>query len=274
MSKKPTIILVNDCDHMSISRAKSVFSYFNHYDIPFTNAIFNELESHDEYPKKQKSLAKHCRPIETCSIVDKNGQEYIDLLKKQIYLGNEIAYHGNSQISNSRNDFLKGIKNINNLLGIKMTTYIEHGGNPKSHAIEGCKKETLAMLGSKEDSDYYVFDLLSDNFKQAWCYFDLIELSKQNNFNKNYIFKKNKKITFFKRARAFDILRVLKFLNKTDDVCVFYTHFGYDGYPRDTLMESWNNARSIEKNCIFLKKLQDRGFSITTVQDYFDDQKD
>ena len=268
MTDSPTIILVNDCDHMSMDRAKSVFSCFNNYNIPFTNAIFNELETYDEYPKKQKSLAKHCRPIETCSIVDKDGEEYIDLLKRQIYLGNEIAYHGNSQISNSRNDFLKGIENINNSLGIKMATYIEHGGNPKSHPVEGCKKETLAMLGSKEDSDYYVFDLISENFKQAWCYFDLIDLNKQDDFNKNYIFKKNEKITLFKRARAFDIPRVLKFLNKEDDVCVFYTHFGDDGYPNGTLMESWSNQRDVEKNCIFLKKLQEKGFRITTIEQY------
>lgn len=272
MNNGPTIIIVNDCDHMTNKRAKNVFSFFNDYDIPFTNAIFNELETYDEFPNKFRSLAKHCHPIETCSITDVNSSEYIDLLKKQIRLGNEIAYHGNSQISNSREQFSKGIKNINDSLKIKMKTYIEHGGNPKRHPIEHCKKETLAMLGNKKESEYYVYDLILQNFEQAWCYFDLVDLENHKNFNKNFIFNKTvddpKDIIFIKRTRAVDIKKAIRLLNKEDDVCILYTHFGYDGYPSGTLMERWDSYHSIEKNCIFLKKLQKKGFSITTVEKY------
>lgn len=268
--------MVSDCDHMTLNRARSVFSALNAHGVPFTNAIFNKLETYDEHPYSGRSLAKHCRPLETCSVVDETASAYIEILKEQNKLGNEIAYHGNSQISNDREAFLSGIRNINSLCDLTMTTYIEHGGNPGSHPIEGCKKETLAMEGKNMDSEFYVYDLILENFKQAWCYFDLIDLKKEDNvsLNKRDIFYNKDGMKLMRRARAGDVVNLLRFMKNEDDVCILYTHFGYDGYPTGTLLESWNTPRSVEKNCLFLKRLQKEGFKLQTIQGYLSEQDD
>ena len=117
--KKPTIILINDTDHLSYKHACIVFGVLNSFDIPFTHATFYTLEDRDEFKNHLNSLAKHCRKGETASFTDEDGEKYRSLLNHQIDLGNEIAYHGYSQVSNKRPDFQKGIELINNSLNQK-----------------------------------------------------------------------------------------------------------------------------------------------------------
>ena len=197
------------------------------------------------------------------------------MLNHQINLGNEIAYHGYSQVSNKRDKFLKGINEINEKLICQISTYIEHGGNPKFHPIEGCKKETLAIDGSNKNSDFYVKDLIEEKFKQAWCYFDLV--NPLNDMNTDDLekslsedtFYNNEKINFMKRYRAKDVVRLIendKVENK--NILIAYTHFGYKGYPQGTLLESWSTFQDIQKNCHYLASLRERGFELSTIRKF------
>ena len=276
----PTIILVNDTDHLSYPHASTIFGILNGYEIPFTHAVFCTLEVDDEYPSDPKSLAKHCRPVETAGIIGKYSEQYISLLRHQVSLGNEIAYHGYSQISNKRDKFLEGIDTINSKLGIQMSTYIEHGGSPYLHPIAGCKRETLAIDGKNQDTDYYVDDLIRSNFKQAWCYFDLVNT--RNDFKIEQlisslgtpIFYERDGITMMKRHRAKDAAALLQSGKlKEDDVIIAYTHFGYRGYGQGTLLESWSTVTDINRNCLFLSKLRQSGCKLTTVQNYCKEKK-
>ena len=279
-SKKPTIILVNDTDHLTYEHANVVFGILNAYSIPFTHATFYKLDSFDEYPDSTRSLAKHCWPRETAGFVGEHSSEYIKLLKDQINLGNEIAYHGYSQISNTREQFLEGIESINSILGTEMETYIEHGGNPSFHPIEGCKKETLACQGRDNQSQYYVEDKVCELFKQSWCYFDLInpqnKLSEQeicDTYKRNPFFKKDN-TTMMTRYRAKDVIKLIKNnMVKNNDVVIAYTHFGYRGYPKGTLLESWWNIEDIKRNCSTLSRLREFGFNLTTIKQYCGDNE-
>jgi hypothetical protein len=275
MMSKPTIILVNDTDHLRFSHASIVFGILNAYQIPFTHATFYNLSAHDDYPDHPKSLAKHCRPGETAGFTDADGAAYISLLKHQIELGNEIAYHGYSQISNTREEFVEGVNKINSTLDIQMSTYIEHGGSPHLHPHAGCKNETLAMDGSNEESKHYVKDLISENFKQAWCYFDLVNT--RNNLGHRELiaslseptFYKRDGITMMKRYRAKDVVALVND-NKIPDnaVIIAYTHFGYGGYPKGTLLESWFTVQDVQRNCMFLDGLRQKGYKLSTIQQF------
>ena len=56
--KKPTIILINDTDHLSYKHACIVFGVLNSFDIPFTHATFYTLADRDEFINHLNSLAK------------------------------------------------------------------------------------------------------------------------------------------------------------------------------------------------------------------------
>ena len=280
MTSGPTIILVNDTDHLSYPHASTIFGILNAYEIPFTHAAFCTLETEDEYPSDLKSLAKHCRPIETAGLVGKYSNQYISLLKHQVDIGNEIAYHGYSQISNNRSKFLEGVNVINSKLGIQMTTYIEHGGSPHLHPIAGCKRETLAIDGANKETDYYVKDLIQLNFKQAWCYFDLV--NRRNDFGIDQLvsslgeptFYKKDGVTMMRRHRAKDVVTLMQNGKlKEKDVIIAYTHFGYRGYGTGTLLESWSTVTDINRNCLFLNKARQSGFKLTTIQEYCKENK-
>jgi hypothetical protein len=269
---KPTIILVNDTDHLQYQHAKVVFEHLNKYDIPFTHAIFYTLEKD---LINETTLDKHCYEIETASLTDIDSHKYIQLLKEQVAIGNEVAYHGYSQISNPRDKFAKGIEKINEILNIKMTTYIEHGGNPNHHPIEGCKRETLAVEGNNVESEYYVQDLIKDNFSQCWCYFDLVDSKKEplSPLSKDQVFYKREDLLMMRRHRALHLPTVAPKM-KAGDVCIAYTHFGYKGYPPNQLMECWYTRESIVRNCIYLKYLRDNGYNLTTIDNYLNQQRD
>lgn len=272
---QPTIILVNDTDHLSYRHASIVFGILNSFDIPFTHASFYTLDTSDDFPDHPNSLAKHCYPAETASFTDENGKKYISLLNHQITLGNEIAYHGYSQISNTRDKFIKGVSKINSALSKEMSTYIEHGGNPKYHPIEGCKKETFDILGKDADSEYFVKDVVLDNFKQAWSYFDLV--SPQNKVEKEELIRSTSDETFYekdgitmmKRYRAKDVATLANSnALKNNSVVIAYTHFGYCGYPQGTLLESWYTYQDIHKNCQYLNSLRAAGYNLTTIREF------
>ena len=255
---KPTIILVNDTDHLDYPTASVIFGILNAWDIPFTHATFYTLEK-DDNPASPNSLGQHCYEHETASFTDTNRYKYISLLNHQIKLGNEIAYHGYSQISNTREKFLKGIEKINESITREMATYIEHGGNPLYHPTEGCKKETLAISGKNKKTDYYVADAISEKFQQSWCYFDLV--NPKNNIEKEKLieslnidtFYEKEKIRMMKRYRAKDAALLINGDHvRNSDVLIAYTHFGYKGYPPGTLLESWSTFNDIQRNCQYL----------------------
>jgi len=275
---KPTIILVNDTDHLDYQSASAIFGILNAWDVPFTHATFYTLEQIDKYyPGHSNSLVKHCFENETASFTDTNSKKYISLLNHQINLGNEIAYHGYSQVSNNREKFKKGLESINELLIKPMSTYIEHGGNPKHHPIEGCKKETLEIHGNDKETEFFVKDLIKKNFKQSWCYFDLVNA--KNNMEEKQLtdtlsdktFYEEENLRMMKRYRAKDAVSLIETgAAKNKDVIIAYTHFGYKGYPQGTLLESWSSYNDIHRNCEYLASLRNRGYELTTIRKYLE----
>ena len=271
---KPTVILNSDCDHMSYERMCMVFYYLNKYEIPFTTAMFYTLEDYEEFPHQRKTLAKHCREYETVSFTDKDRNKTIKMLKYQLSLKNEVAYHGYSQISNTKEQFVKGVCEINSLLNYKVQTYIEHGGKINHHPIGMCKKEGLLFHGTNTTTPYYVVDAIRDNFSYSWTKHNLVgnDDEQVRNLSHEEIFYKEHDLTCFRRYRAKDLFAI-KDSMKEGDVCIAYTHFGYDGHPSNYKLESWYNEKNIIKNCEQLSSLRDDGFNLTTIEEYYKEKK-
>ncbi len=154
-----TLVLSNDPDHGLLHNDEKAFSALNKIGVKITHSVFCKLED-DKSP-----LAKHCNVNETSSLSD---PRYVDFLLKMRENGNEIAFHGYSQISNSRESFLKGLEIYKGIFDEYPYTYIEHGGILGRHAEGMVKKESLSYKGSDENSKYYIKDIVESKFKCVW----------------------------------------------------------------------------------------------------------
>ena len=130
------IVITNDPDHGKIDDYKRVFSLLDRLNIKITTSFFFKIKNYDS------DLSKHCYKDETHSLEEPAYKEFMQELYED---GHEIAFHGYSQISNTRDRFLEGLEIFKSTFGDYPYTYIEHGGNPKKHSIGMCKKETLAI---------------------------------------------------------------------------------------------------------------------------------
>ena len=115
-------IITNDPDHGITKEYIPIFEELTNIGVKVTTAVFCKIEDFDEYPDEHKSLAKHCYKNETHSL---ENPEYRDLMLKIKDLGHEIAFHGYSQISNTREQFEMGLEIYKNTFDEYPFVYIE-----------------------------------------------------------------------------------------------------------------------------------------------------
>ena len=115
--KNLNFLLTSDCDHAQYERLKRILGEKG---IKVTIAVFVCIE------KDQTLLSSHCSKEDTISLQDK---KFLDLvISTCLNYGHEIAFHGYSQISNTREQFLFGLDEFKRLIGFYPRVYIEHGG--------------------------------------------------------------------------------------------------------------------------------------------------
>tara|TARA_R100001163_G_scaffold62246_1_gene52858 strand:+ start:135 stop:953 length:819 start_codon:yes stop_codon:yes gene_type:complete len=265
-----TFILTNDPDHETLELIRPIYKIFNEVGIKVTTGVFCKMENDGTY------LSRHCQQGETDSL---ENPEYKDFLLEQRSAGHEIAFHGYSQVSNKRNKFLEGLEIYKNIFGEYPYTYIEHGGKKGHHPDGGCKKETLIWKGRDKDSDYYIEDILTEKIKCVWAFHDLINQpymppEKEAHTHEDYFYRLNdlkNSPLFFRRYRLFQASTV----EKTGDLFIGYTHFGYKGYLFDHHdWEYWaDNKHSSPINNI-LAFLEKNNFKSLTVKDYLNSKND
>ncbi len=270
------MIITNDPDHGLTKDYIPIFKELSNIGVKTTTGVFCTLEEYDEYPTHRKSLAKHCYKGETHSLSD---PEYRDLMLQIREQGHEIAYHGYSQISNTREDFLKGLEIYKDIFGEYPFTYIEHGGNPGKHDDPACKKETLDMWGSNKNSKYYVQDIIKEKISCTWAHHDLLD-DKYDFTKPGESFYTEDGILLFKRHRMNYLPKILgiggfwrpkNLINKDRDLFIGYTHFGYLGYRKrsDGTLESWVGAQHLKNAIDMLKRIIDHyNPKIYTIEEY------
>ena len=235
-------ILVNDPDHGTLERLKNVFNALNDNNILITTAVFCTLEEDDS------NLSKHCYRGETGAL---DEPEYKEFMLEQKERGHEIAFHGYSQISNTREKFQKGLETYKEIFGEYPFTYIEHGGHPHNHPPGGCKKERLDWFGSDENSKYYIKDIVEDKISCIWAKFDLLDGPGQwRGKNSNLVPKRDSELFYkegsllhFKRWRSYyfeSMFTTISLAKQTTFIA--YTHFGYDGYAKRYPIDNWTTA--------------------------------
>ena len=252
-------ILTNDPDHETLQLIKPIYKSLNEADIKITTGVFCKMEN------DRSDLSRHCHQGETACLED---PEYRDFMLKQRGEGHEIAFHGYSQVSNTRGKFLEGLEIYKDIFGEYPYTYMEHGGKKGRHPDSGCKKETLAWDGKNKDSEYYIEDVIKEKIKCVWAYHSLLD-EEYEACNKSDYFWKEGGVFFFSRYR----IHYADLVTKLGELFIGYTHFGYRGYTdeRGARWENWadDNHKKIIKNIkIFCKRHR---FSPTTVRGYLND---
>ena len=220
-----TFVLSNDPDHGLLSNDMIAFNALNEIGIKITHSVFCKLED-DGSP-----LSNHCNINETSSLSD---PKYVDFLLKMKENGNEISFHGYSQISNKREKFIEGLEIYKDIFGEYPYTYIEHGGILGRHAEGMVKKESLSYKGSDPNSEYYIKDIVEKKIKCLWE-------RKGGLFDEDgpdWKVKSKNDVLFFKdevarikrhRMANFDRESYLNELSTSNGVFMGYTHFGYRG---------------------------------------------
>ena len=237
-------ILTNDPDHGTVKNLKPAFDALREYEIKTTTAVFCTLEQDDS------DLARSCYRGETGALDEPEYKDFMLQLKEE---GHEIAFHGFSQISNTRSKFLEGLDMYKDIFGEYPHTYIEHGGHPEHHKPSACKRERLDWLGSVKDSEYYIKDIIESKIRCTWAYFDLLDGPEHWRGNAENLeptcttdlFHKESEIQLFRRSRLYYFDRLASKIKKTDEsMFIGYTHFGYPGYRAHGpayRLEMWNN---------------------------------
>jgi len=220
-----------------------------------TTATFCTLE------KDNSHLSRHCRRGETDAL---DNPDYRDYMLEQKAKGHEIAFHGYSQISNKREQFIRGLEVYKDIFGEYPFTYIEHGGIPIHHSHGKCKKERLDWFGGKEDSEYYVKDIIRDKISCIWSKFELLDGPEEwrgsdDNLTPKRdsdLFYKEDGILFFKRWRLYNLDRMTVALNSADDTTfIGYTHFGFDGHAESNELEDWRTKASCKSASNKIRKI-------------------
>jgi len=216
------IVITNDPDHGTLDDYRRVFGLLKKLNIKITTSVFCKIENDNS------DLSKHCYKNETHSLDDAAYKEFMQELYED---GHEIAFHGYSQISNKREKFLEGLEIFKSTFGDYPFTYIEHGGNPKKHSIEMCKKETLAVEGMNPESEYYVWDIIKEKVNCIWAWHDLLDNDYDVKQEKDYFYDHDGMLCF-KRYRMHYINYLLYRTKLSSGTFIGYTHFGYDGYQK------------------------------------------
>jgi len=226
-----TLIITNDPDHGRIEDYARVFKELNRIGIKVTTSVFCTLEDDGS------DLARHCFKGETHTLAD---AAYRDLMLELHERGHEIAFHGYSQVSNTREKFIEGLEIFKETFGHYPFTYVEHGGHPGKHPLSMCKRESLAMEGMNPESLYYAWDIIREKIGCVWAYHDLLD----NDCSVKQVtdlFYQRDGVLFFRRWRLHYLDRMLKDLASQGSVFIGYTHFGYKGYPKKPMycLENW-----------------------------------
>jgi hypothetical protein len=217
-----SLVITSDCDHLLASEHINILKMFAENEIFITTAVFARVDNEDSW------LGRHCSSIDT------HGWENKELRKGLIEaqaMGHEIAFHGTSQCSNTRDEFSKGIDEYKNIFGEYPFTYIEHGPNPIFQPHLDSKNELLDH-NVADNNPYFIKDIIRNIFSACWTQRFLVSRDDMPKMNKDWLLS-HEGITFVKRMRMLDFDYYLKQLkNDKDSVNSFvgYTHFGYEGY--------------------------------------------
>lgn len=217
-----TFVLTSDCDHLLGDEHINILRKFADHGIFITTAVFNYVVSDESW------LGQHCSPIDTTGWVD--NLDFQRGLMEAKAMGHEIAFHGASQVSNTREEFLKGLDEYNTLFGEYPFTYVEHGPNPKHHVGLGYKEELLNQ-DVDENSPYYIKDIIEEVFTLTWTQDQLLSSISLPRKPDNWFYSSNG-VTYFSRCRMSEYNPETLFKKEIDGGSAFvgYTHFGYEGY--------------------------------------------
>lgn len=234
-----TFILTSDCDHLLGDEHIFMLRNFADNGIFVTTAVFNSVVEDKSW------LGQHCTPVDTEGWLD--NEFYKKGLIEAKAMGHELAFHGNSQVSNTRKEFLTGIDKYNSVFGEYPFTYVEHGPNPK-HQIGLGYKEELLNNNVDDQSIYYIKDVIKEVFSLTWTQDHLIT-SKNLPLKKESWFTRCDDITYFRRCRMldFDPESIFRSSIGAETAFIGYTHFGYEGYfgrRRQILLDLFRNRFS------------------------------
>ncbi len=255
-------VLTNDPDHGLLPNYRKVFRELSRHEIFVTTSVFCTLKD-DGSP-----LSRHCRANETDCLANDAYRDFMLELKD---FGHEIAYHGYSQVSDTRDEFQEGIEQFHRALKEYPKIYVEHGGHPENQPPGMCKKENLKVQGSSPDSPHFVKDVVRDVFDLVWTHDYLLDGDDPPLPAKD-IFQMQDGIRYFRRWALADVEELLTGLSGNRNTIVGYTHFGYRGYeprpwyrkpfrkeswlgkPPPHGLEWWSN-RSLRKTASLLAEL-------------------
>ncbi len=226
---RPLLVITNDPDHAQTGDYARVFEALNRIRLKVTTGVFCCMEDDGSL------LASHCREGETHTLADPAFRE---LMIEQADLGHEIAFHGYSQISNRRGQFLEGLDIFKDIFGHDPFTYIEHGGTPERNPPGMCKSETLALEGMDPDSPYFLMDILRQRIGCVWA-FEAIDEEATTWPPVDELFYRLDEVLLFRRQRLF---RLDELAPPSGSGCfIGLTHFGYEGYPPapNNRLEKW-----------------------------------
>lgn len=237
-------VLTNDPDHGLLDDYRRIFRELADRQILVTTGVFCTLKDDGS------ALAQHCREDETHCLAN---DAYRDFMLEMRDHGHEIAFHGYSQVSDTRDEFQTGLAIFRRTFGAYPKIYIEHGGHPRSHPPGLCKRETLQMAGASPGSPYFVKDLVRDVFDAVWTHDHLLD-GVHEPLPAADVFHDEDGIRYFKRWRMKDVEKLAPNLTGVRNTIVGYTHFGYHGYEsrysvknvfsRQSRLEWWSERNS------------------------------
>ena len=259
-------VLTNDPDHGLVDHYRNVLSELGKRDIFVTTAVFCTLKDDGS------ALSRHCFEDETHCLAN---AAYRDLMLELADLGHDIALHGYSQVSDTREEFQKGIDIFYRTFKRYPTIYIEHGGHPRTHPLDLCKKESLNVQGAIPDSPYFVKDIVRDVFDLVWTHDYLLD-GVSRPLSVADVFHWDDGIRYFKRWRMLDVAKLVNHLSPHPHAIVGYTHFGYRGYePRswiralfakdDAPLERWSGRYLAKTASILDRTLREHGLESVTL---------
>ena len=233
-------VLTNDPDHGVTEHYRTVFRELTKRDIFVTTAVFCTVKDDGS------ALARHCYGGETDHL---SLPDYRDLMLELADLGHEIAFHGYSQVNDTRDELQKGLEMFHATFGRYPAVYIEHGGGPATHSMELCKRETLAVQGADRESEYYVKDVVRDVFDLVWTRDYLLE-QVNTPLDVADTFHSEDGILYFKREPMAQVEPLFGQLSGRGQAIVGYTHFGYRGYePRRKLASFFRKRNFPQLEC-------------------------
>ncbi len=257
-----TLVITNDPDHGRVKEYRKVFDELDKLGVKITTACFCTIKDDGS------GLAKHCRKGETHTLSDPEYRELMVELKSQ---GHEIAYHGYSQCSDTREEFLRGIDIFTKIFGEPPKTFIKHGGHFGHHRLNMVKKEDLSYEGCRPKSLYFVADIIENNFKWVWelhrLFDPLGEPDPIVRFDYEIVYPRAFNFGFW-RHRLENLDQSEEYLEELAEkggVYLGYTHFGYTGLPKNKILGHWigdDLYRAVEKLAYIIEKYNVRSLTL------------